>query len=358
VIPYFLLLALPLILSIKTKYRLTVDRRLLVETKTACIDTFMFIFLLLLALRGLRCGIDTRQYFRLFNQYGFSSFVEVFTNYRHEFAYKLLNKLVYMVTSEFQVVLIITSILCVVPLWFFYRKESEDQRLTIALFLSVAPFMMYFSGIRQAIAMGFGIFAWYAVKQKKKLQFVLIVLLAMQFHTSAFILLVLYPLYSAKITKKWLWFVIPCMALVFYFKQFVFDFLIRFLWEEYSLTEETGATTVLMLLIMFAIYSYLLPDDNQLDEDTIAMRNILLLSVVIQFFAMLHPLAMRMNYYFLIFIPILLPKIAARSKPQYVQIANLSKIIMTVYFSYYFINKVITDVDSLNIFPYIPFWAS
>lgn len=358
-IPYFLLLAIPLILSfISTKYRVTVDRRLLFETQSACIDVFMIIFLFLLAFRGLQCGVDTKQYLRMFNQYGSNSITEIFTNYQNEYAFKLLNKLVRTATSNFQVMLIITSVLCVAPLWFFYQHESEDQRLTVALFLSVAPFVMYFSGIKQAIAMSMGIPAWYAAKNKKLILFLLLVILSQQLHASAVVLFVIYPLYHAQITPKWLWFVVPCMALVFFFRQPVFNFLLRFLWEEYSLTDETGATTILMLLIIFAIYSYVLTDENLMDKDTMAMRNILLLSIVIQIFAMLHPLSMRMNYYFLIFVPILIPKIAARSKVQYVQIAKLSKIIMTAYFVYYFINKVIKDIDPLHIFPYIPFWAN
>ena len=146
------------------------------------------------------------------------------------------------------------------------------------------------------------------------------------------------------------------MALVYVFKTPIFTILLTFLWDEYGSADTTGATTILMLLILFGCYSYILPEDNDLDKDTIAMRNILLLSIVIQYFAMLHPLSMRMNYYFLIYIPILIPKIASRSKKQFTQIARLSVIVMTAYFFIYFIRSVITDKDSLNIFPYIPFW--
>ena len=112
------------------------------------------------------------------------------------------------------------------------------------------------------------------------------------------------------------------------------------------------------LLVLFGVYSYVIPSEDKMDQDTVAMRNILLLSVVIQIFALLHPLSMRMNYYFLIFVPILIPKIASRSKGGYAQVAKLSVIVMTVYFVYYFARKVILDVDSLNIFPYIPFWRN
>lgn len=357
-IPYYFLIALPVLLRIINKrFRIKFENKILCETQTACIDVFMLLFFLLLALRGIECGNDTRQYLNLFNEYSAQSISRLFSDFRHEFGYKLLNRLVKAVGGNYQLLLAVTAAICVYPLWYFYKRESEKPLLTIALFLTVAPFVMYFSGIRQAITISLGVPAWYCARDKKTLSFFGIVLLALLFHSSAFILVLLYPLYHARITKRWLWFVIPCMVLVYVFKTQIFEFLIVFLWKEYSAGEETGATTVLILLIMFGIYSYIIPDEKKMDKDTVALRNILLCSIVFQFFAMLHPLSMRFNYYLLIFVPILIPKIANRSQ-KYRQVADLSVMIMTAFFLYYFISNGLKDNDDLNIFPYIPFWQS
>lgn len=356
-IPYYLLIAVPVLLrAISKKYRFTAGNKLLYETQTSSIDTFMFIFLLLLALRGLECGNDTRQYLRLYNEYSVQSVSRLLSSYRHEFGYKLLNRLVGVLAGDYQVLLAIVAVICVCPLWYFYRRESDNQLLTMALFLTVSPFLMYFSGIRQAIAMSMGVPAWYCVRKKKLFRLILVILLAIQFHTSAFVLALLYPMYHAKITKRWLWFVVPCMAAVYVFKTELFRFLMAFLWKDYSDITETGATTVLMLLIIFGVYCYVIPEEKDLDQDTVAMRNILLCSITLQFFAMLHPLAMRINYYLLLFVPILIPRIANRSKEKYAQIAKLSEVVMTVYFFYYFLSNGIRDNDKFMIFPYIPFW--
>ena len=358
-IPYFLLIVLPLIVRvISKKYRITSGHKQLYETRTAALDVFMFLFFLLLALRGLNCGNDTRQYWNLFNRYNASSLVDLVQSGSHELGYKLLNKLIGTTTGSYQVFLFTTAMLCVWPVWYFYKQASENQLLTIALFLTVAPFVMYFSGIRQAIAMSLGVPAWYATKNKKIGAFILAVVFAMQFHTSAIVLFALYPLYYAKITKTWLWFVIPCMVAVYVLRQQIFTFLFTFLWKEYDSITETGAVNVLILLIMFAIYSYVIPDETCLDDDVIAMRNILLLSVVLQIFAMLHPLSMRMNYYFLLFVPILIPKIANRTRVRYSEVAKLSIVVLTIYFIYYFLNNTIRGSDDLNIAPYIPFWEN
>lgn len=358
-LPYFLFVFLPLLAwIISPRYRLTVNGKPLSETKTLPIDLFMLIFLLLLALRGLSCGNDTVQYERLYHQYGRLGLKQILHTYDHELGFKLFCKAVYVTANHFQILLAITAAVCVCPLWYLYRRESEIQPLTMVLFLSVAPFVMYFSGIRQAMAMSLGIFAWYAARARKPVQFLLVVFLAIQFHNSAFLLLLLYPLYRAKITKKWLWFVVPCMLTVYVLRATIFSYLMTLLWEEYETTPSTGATTILLLLILFSVYSYVIPNEKELDQDIIAMRNILLLSVVLQIFAMLHPLSMRMNYYFLLFVPILIPKIAKRSKAGFSQVARLSAVIMTVYFMYYFLINGINDNDALNIFPYIPFWEN
>ena len=356
-IPYFILIVFPTIIWLfYDRVRFNIGNKLIYETKYLSIDAFMLILLCLLSFRGLACGNDTSQYFRLFKEYSASKLSGLLSAQNHEFGYKLLNKLVGYITDNYQIFLTITSILCICPVWYFYKKESEISLLTIALFLSVAPFFMFFSGIRQCLAMAIGIFSWYATKNKKPWLFILLVLLALQFHSSSFILFVLYPLYYAKITKKWLWFVVPCMVTVYIFRAFIFDFLLSRLWEDFGAIQETGAYTVLFLLIAFAIYSYVLVDDALLDQDTIAMRNFLLLSIIIQFFAMLHPLSMRMNYYFLIFIPILIPKIVKCCKEKYRSIGRISVYVMILFFLFYFVNMMLTDNDALNIFPYIPFW--
>lgn len=355
-IPYFILIALPLLLRmVSKKYRFTRGAQILCETETASMDVFMLMFFLLLACRGIKIGNDTIQYRRLFNEYRTQNIIQLLSSYEHEFGYKLLNRMAGLVTDNYQVLLVITSAICVIPLWYFYRRESENQILTIALFLTVAPYVMYFSGIRQAMAMSLGIPAWYAAKNKRLWWFIALVILAMQFHTSAFMLFALYPLYHVRITKRWLWVVVPCMMAVFIFRDTVFNFLFSLLWQEYHKTEATGATNVLILLVLFSVYCYIIPDEDSVDSDTAAMRNILLLSSVLQIFAMLHPIAMRMNYYFLIFIPILIPKIIKRSKEGLIEITRVSVVVLTVYFYYYFIKTVITDDDPLNIFPYVSF---
>jgi hypothetical protein len=256
------------------------------------------------------------------------------------------------VSGNFYVFLGVVALISTIPWWVLYAKESDNAVLSIAIFVAVAPFSMFFSGIRQILAMAFVVPVWYCVKHKKWLLFALSVLLACTLHSSAWIIALILPLYYLKITKKWLFFLVPVWAGVLALNKPLFEFLVRFVGLGEQLATETGAYTVLILLGIFTVYSFFLPDENHMDRDTRAMRNILILTVFIQCFAPVHTLAMRMNYYFLPFIPVLITRIAHRARYEMEKIANISTIVMVVFFTFWFLRGLARG-GSLGIVPYV-----
>lgn len=274
-----------------------------------------------------------------------------------EIGYVLLNKLISLFTSDFQWVIAITAIISVVPIWYVYKKESEDTYISISLFVMLPTFAMTFSGLRQAMAISFGVLAYEFVKSKKLLRFILIVAIAFLFHKSAFILLLMYPLYWAKVTKKWLVAVVPAMIAVFAFNRPIFAFLQKLVSDFYTTSaRETNAYTMIVLFILLAILAFAVPDDEKSDSDLIGLRNFLLFSIVLQMFTPLHTLAMRFNYYYIIFIPLLIPKVINNSSKQFNQVAILAKYVMIVFFvGYFFINLL--SRNPLDIYPYEFFFS-
>ena len=217
---------------------------------------------------------------------------------------------------------------------------------------------MMLSGIRQMMAIGFGMIAYAFARRRKPILFLLMVAAAMSFHTSAFMLLPMYPLYRTRITKKWLYVVVPVLAVIFVFNRQFFHLLGRFLqsYTDYSAAETaTGAYTMLLLFAVFAVFSFIIPDESKLDEETIGMRNLLLLTLVIQMFAPLNYLAMRMNYYYLIFVPLLIPRVIECSRVKYRSIASAGRIIMLAFFFLYFFATAKAG-SRLHIIPYHFYW--
>jgi hypothetical protein len=311
----------------------------------------------MLALRNYRVGADTLGYKVGYIVSGNSNLGDLLAYAEREYGFVILTKLIRTITPSFRIYLILMTSLTLLPMALYYRRESEYPLLSIALFVTVAPFSMFFSGMRQAIAISIGVIAWQLAKERRLIWFLVVVLLAAMFHITALILLLMYPIYTLNLTAKRLLFAIPVIGLVYIFNKPIFAFLSSFLWKEYEKPESAGGGgfTVLLLLVVFAVYSYFIPDQRFIDRETAALRNLLLLSITLQCFAPIHPLAMRLNYYFLIFIPVLIPKIAVRSKPNFRNLATASVLVMLVGFTVYFFYNAYTGKDILRIFPYFAF---
>lgn len=357
-LPYFILMFLPLAVSlIQHDGVITVNPQRLRNPRRMPTDAFFLVLLLLLLIRGLDCGVDVRTYLKNFQIMSDSELSQALATDR-EHGYRFLLWCLSQITGNFRWVLVLAALLAVIPLWRFYRDEAEMQAMTLVLFLTIAPYNMYFSGLQQTMAMAFAFPAWRCARNGKWVSFLLLVLLAMQFHISAFMLLALYPLYHLRITRRWLIFIIPLMIVVYRYNDVIFNFLSVLLWKSYGEAGNTGATTVLLLLILFAAYAFILPEDSKLDKEIIALRNVLLCAIFIQCFAPVHSLAMRMNYYFLTFVPILIPKIANRCKAEFRDVRNVSLVVMMLFFMAYYFLRAYTGTDILEIYPYIPFWKN
>ncbi len=348
-VPYFVMVLVPYALFLAIDVKPFADARF---ARRLAITSFFAILFCLLAFRDVTCGTDLLRYEEKFLGSGTTAWSEIFAAEK-DVGYYVFQKLIRSITSQFGIFLALVAGLSLVPIWLFYRKESEDAILTIALFITVAPFTMYFSGLRQILAMALVIPAWYCAKHKKWWLFILTVLVTASLHRSGCIIALLYPLYRVRITKKWLFFLTPAMLLVLLLNKPIFRLLLLLVGEsEYEMTD-TGAYTVLILLVLFTAYSFIIPDEAMMDADTAALRNILVLSVFLQCFAPVHTLAMRVNYYFLLFIPVLIPRIARRAKPMWVFMARLSVAVMVIFFTVWFFLQGYTGADKLNVFPYV-----
>lgn len=354
-VAYFFLVGVPCVLSIF--FRLQGPRK--ISCKDIAIISFFSLYIIMLGCRNDTCGVDLQNYKHIFREDAELSWGHIFTG-KIEQGYHFLSKFIAWINFDFQFFLFVIAAVSVLPLLYLYKKESEIPLLTIALFITIAPFSMYFSGLRQVCAMAFAVPAYYFSKRKKPICFLLTVALAMLFHQSAFILALLYPAYHLRIRRNSLFVIVPLLVGVLIFNEQIFEFLLGFLSdsyvEKYSEYESTGAYTILIVLVVFAAYSFFMPREMKLEEDVIGLRNLLLLSVLIQSFAPVHSLAMRFNYYYLIFVPILIPKIANRSSSRNKPLAKLSVVAMCCFFTVYFFYYAYTSEDILNIYPYIPFW--
>lgn len=317
--------------------------------------TFFFVLLtLMIGLRHESVGNDTRNYINFFKAYARADWDD-FSG--AEVGFQYLNKLISLFSREPQVYLAMAAVLVSAMIYPTYKRLCTDASLTIVLFCTMSTFFMMFSGIRQMIAISIGFIAYHFTRQKKLIPFVLSVLLALSMHTSAFMLAFMYPLYHARVTKKWLYIVVPVLAVCFAYNRQIFGALALILQEFTEYDTEitlTGAYTMLILFGAFTVFSFLVTDERKLDGETIGLRNFLLLAFALQMFAPLHMLSMRMGYYYMIFVPLLLPRIIECRSRRWNQVAILGRHVMVAFFLVY--SFISASGGALNVFPYRFFW--
>lgn len=357
-LPYFVMVGVPASIAI-LNITLVHNEKL----NKATVNAFFIIWFILLALRSFEMGADTLSYRDHYYSSSYLSFGEIFGYIFSgdiEFGFIFLAKIFNLFSADFRVFMIFLSAVFLFLLWKLYHAYANSfSYISIVIYLCLGLFSMSFSGLRQLVAIGLAIPAFQFTKDRKIWRFLLMVLLAFLFHRSAFILLLMYPVYHLKF-KKWYYvlFVLPPIALIYIFRVAIFNFLMRFISDFYNAQlDYNGAISIFALLLLFVLFAFILPDSKQLDYDTIGLRNLLVLSVFIQPFAGIYSLAMRMNYYFLIFVPLLIPKVIQHSSTKFRHITVIAIIIMTVYFTGYYFYNAYTGADILQIYPYIPFWG-
>lgn len=318
------------------------------------ITVFFSILLFLTAFRSHHVGADTINYVNMFRRFSSWSFAKNL-NYK-EPAFAILCKVISLFTKEYQVLVVVVAIISTVPVAIVYYQEIEYPMTTIALLVNISNFYMFFSGMRQSIAIALGMIAFLFTRHRKLIPFLLVSVLAFLFHRTALILFLMYPLYKLRLYKKSLFIVIPTMALIFIFNKPIFAALQGIISDYEGVgNAETGAITMLLLLIAFSVFSFIIPKDSNLDDVSIGMRNFLLMVTVVQMFVPLNTFVMRMGYYYMIFLPLVIPKIIVNTSVRLRQFAIIAHYVILVFFTARFFLSAPT-LNALSIFPYSFFW--
>ena len=320
------------------------------------IIVFFCVLFFLTAFRSHSVGADTLNYSEMFRRFTQWSWLRNLA-YK-EPAFSILCKIVSLFSKDYLVLLIVISLLTIVPVAVVYVQQIEYPITTIALLLATSNFYMFFSGMRQTIAISMGMIAFLFVRKKKLIPFIIVIVIAFFFHRTALALVFMYPLYHVRIVKKALLFIVPGMILVYIFNKPILGFLQTIISDYEGVgNTATGAFTMLFLLIAFSVFSFVIPKDQDLDDDTIGMRNFLLMATMVQMFAPINTYVMRMGYYYLIFLPLVIPKVIVYTSIRWRQIAKISHYVILAFFTIRFFLSA-PSLNALHIFPYTFFWQT
>lgn len=157
--------------------------------------TSFSILFVLLAFREYSVGTDTEHYLFAFER--IVNEQQVFM----EFSWVYLNELIISLGGDFRYVLVCSSLLVLVPVFYVIKKTSVNPMLSIFLYFTLYIYFSSFNITRQMIAVSIVfIGVSFIVKNRKPWLYFLLVLLAATFHTSA--LLALPLIFVNKVTDR------------------------------------------------------------------------------------------------------------------------------------------------------------
>lgn len=240
--------------------------------------------------------------FYMIDRMSWSSVFQIkYENY--ETGFVVLTKIIGVFTNDSQVYLAIVAMICVAPIIVAICFLSDDILFSTVIYLGLPLFLLCFSGLRQSVAIGICAVAYIFMEKRKLFFFILTVLFATLFHSSAIYLLLAYPLYRFRTPKLVRYISIAAFPLAYIFRGPIFSLLCRIFGYSGKLSESNAITFFLVLCVIY-IFCTLFES-----EETTGLLNVFFIACLVQSMAGQHMLVLRIGYYFLLVLPILIPKV-------------------------------------------------
>jgi len=153
------------------------------------------------AFRCVSVGTDTMQFCAAYTAIGETSWRYVFTAFRYEKGFILLCKLLNCVSTDYQLLIIVTSCFITFSFALFIYRNSDDVVIGTVIFLC----MNYYETMnlmRQYIVIAILLYGIEFIKKKKYMVFFLLLSMAMLFHSSAFICILYFLCYKISFSKR------------------------------------------------------------------------------------------------------------------------------------------------------------
>lgn len=284
------------------------------NTRNYCVFAFILIAGLL-AFRHPSMGVDLQYgsrggYLGMFEIIGESSWNKVlhsvFKNY--ERGYIIFCKLISYISRDEQCLIIACALVAIFPLSYLICKYSENCLLSFIIYLGLPVFLTNYSAMRQVIAIAITVFSYIFIRNKKPFLFILLILLATTFHSSAIIFLIAYPLYYLKTISRLRWITVAVLPVIYLFRNLLFSILSK-LFKDNAVPDNNSAVT--LFIVFTAVYIFTIIYSNKDDVHEEGLKNLFWLACVCQAFGGVYSIAIRVGYYFMIYLVLLLPKTVA-----------------------------------------------
>jgi hypothetical protein len=349
------------------------------KTKKSKICFFIIIFTqlyILSAFRSIFVGNDTKSNYEYFLRILSKDIILTEYSERAEYGFFLLNKSLTYISSNPQILFIVSSFIILVLYLRFINLNSNIIWLSVYLLLTTLEFYSTMNILRQSIAIAIILASYEFVKNKEPTKFILTVALAALFHYTALIFLIVYPFRNIKYNKKTVFSLIAGALIIFisydWIAEVLFNIMPRYanyIYKEKFADIEIGSILKFLVSLSILIFGGIVKvnkDDNPKQRIIISKNknnytygnNILsyicLFGTLISFLSINFSILSRIANYFVIFNIIYVPAIIRKIKDKKKSVTITSTVIILfliysfiiIYFRPYW-NKV---------FPYAFFW--
>lgn len=281
------------------------------------------------SVRAATVGVDTPVYyngFQIIRQLDWESC----NVYNWEILYAALNWIIGQFTQNFNILLLVVSVLVVGNIWYFIYKNSENVFWSVFLFFTLDYFFMSMYSIRQYCAISIGINIYTVLKQnfdrKNIIKAICLLLLALGFHNTAFVCVAFFvPFILKKVDAKTILLLAVATVLVILSFSQIMGFLFQF-FPKYAMYQSLGSDkfagaqirNIDLIFTFFKIVSFLVVSrfnpDLEKNQELYRLLFVTAISIGLSFLVTRVELMWRFTYYFDIFLIILIPDLLQRLK--------------------------------------------
>ena len=335
------------------------EKDALIAAKKLSWSLFALVFFVV-ALRHPSMGVDLgygRDYgylasFHRLSEYSINEVIQLESYLNYEKGFVLLNKVIGLLSKNYQVFLAICAFLSIFPIAYaIAARKNNDVLLSWLIYLALPCFLMTYSGLRQAIAIGLVFYSLIYIEKKRFVWFVVCILLASSMHSTAIVCLAIYPAYHIKIGKSERILTIAIFPITYIFRRQIFLVLSRFVREGVVIDDNGSSALLILFIFLYIVCTVLWTDDNRYN----GYMNIFACACFCQCLASVYTTATRVGYYFTMVLPLLLPVVSLNfSNRKSIYIFKMGVGVCFIIFSLY--NIVTSSWAQAN--PYSFFWQS
>lgn len=252
----------------------------------------------------------------------------------------VLNKLLNNISSNPQMIFLVTSIIINICVVLFLYKNSIKFSLSIYFYITTFTYYSSMNGVRQFLATSIILLAYRCLVERNFIKYSIYVLIASTIHGSALLMIPIYFLVNQKIFSIKNLFIIASAIFAYIFFQPVFSWLMNSVerfseYNDYLFVEGQGVNILRVLVLLaplIAIIIFIKKKNIEVDKNLQIIINLCLIGLLFMILACRHMFIARFCIFFEFYYLLLIPRLCVMFDKKSNRLITFS--LMTLYFAY------------------------